>query len=153
MRRTLAFLPVLGVLAGCSLPTPGTQPLVPPTPATWMHAEQQADRFDRAFRTGGMTGVAGDIDARYADAMLSRQPIAVHDCLVYDDFADRFAAQMNKQAGFPIPPFFQPATVYPRMAHYSGPAEFNDPEIMSGYLNQGAGTIFAVIAAREKARQ
>ena len=98
MRRPLALLPVLVSLAGCSLPTPATQPLVPPTPAAWMHAEQQADRFDHAFRSGGMTGVAGDIDDCYADAMRSRQPIAIRDCLVYDDFADRFAAQMNKQA-------------------------------------------------------
>ena len=60
---------------------------------------------------------------------------------------------MNKQAGLPVPPFFQPATVYPRLAHYSGPAGFNDAQIMSGYLNQGAGTIFAVIASWEKARQ
>ena len=153
MRRPLALLPDLVSLAGCSLPTPATQPLVPPTPAAWMHAEQQADRFDHAFRSGGMTGVAGDIDDCYANAMRSRQPIAIRDCLVYDDFADRFAAQMNKQAGLPVPPFFQPATVYPRLAHYSGPAGFNDAQIMSGYLNQGAGTIFAVIAWREKARQ
>ena len=106
MRRPLALLPVLTSLAGCSLPTPATHPLVAPTPAAWMHAEQQADRFDHAFRSGGMTGVAGDIDDRYADAMRSRQPMAIRDCLVYDDFADRFAAQMNKQSGLPVPPFF-----------------------------------------------
>lgn len=116
-----------------------------------MHAEQQAGRFDHAFRTGGMTDVAADIDDCYADAMRSHQSIAIRYCLVYDDFGDRFAAQMNKQASLPIPPFFQPATVYPRMARYSGPAGFNDAQIMSGYLQQGSNTIFSVIASRTRA--
>jgi hypothetical protein len=154
MRHRLAALPVLALLAACAIPsqpTGSSQPLVAPTPAAWMHAEQQADRFDHAFRTGGMSGVAADIDDCYAAAMRSRQQIAVRDCLVYDDFADRFAAQMNRQAGLPVPPFFQPATVYPRLAHYSGPAGFNDAQIMSGYMSQGSNAIFAVIASRTKA--
>jgi len=75
-------------------------------------------------------------------------PIAVRDCLVYDDFADRFAAQMSRQSHLPIPPFFQPATVYQRLAHHSGPAGFNDAQIMSGNLREVSDMMFAVIASR-----
>lgn len=39
-----------------------------------------------------------------------------------------FTAQMNKRMTLPISPFFQPATAYPRLARYSGPARFNPQE-------------------------
>ena len=156
MNRRLLSLAGLALLSACAMqsqPTADLQPNLPVPPAAWAHAEQQADRFDRAFHTGGMSGVAADINECYAAALRSGEQIAVRDCLVYDDFADRFAAQMNRQSHLPIPPFFQPATVYPRLAHYSGPAGFNDAQIMSGYLNQGSNTIYAVIASRAKRHQ
>lgn len=156
MKWNLTGLCPVALLAACALPAQQQVPM--PTqsnipPAAWYHAEQQADRFDRAFKSGGMSGVAEDIDRCYRQALASGNHIFFRDCLVYDDFADRFAAQMNKQAHFPIPAFFQPANVYPRLSRYSGPAGFNDAEIMSGYLREGSNTIFAVIASRTRPPQ
>lgn len=156
MSRRLPCLIGLALLSACAVQPQSmanVEPNVPVPPAAWAHAEQQADRFDRAFHTGGMSGVAADINECYATARHSGEPIAVRDCLVYDGFADRFAAQVDRQFHLGIPPYFQPATAYPRLAHYSGPAGFNDAQIMAGYLNQGANTIFAVMASRSKASQ
>jgi len=94
-----------------------------------------------------------DIDTCYAASMQSGEQLAVRDCLVYDDFADRFAAQVDRLTRLGMPPLFQPAAVCRRLAICSGPAGCTDSQIMSGYLDQGSNEIFAVIASRIKPGQ
>lgn len=132
----------------------GTQAAAQPVPNLSLppgaraEAQLQANRFDKAFRSGGMAGVSVDIGNCYSDAMQSGERLLLRECLVYDDFADRFAGMVHQRnVNMPIPPYFLPAAAYQRLAHYSGPAGFNDAQIMSGYLKQGANSIFAALSA------
>lgn len=123
-------------------------------PGARAEAQAQANRFDKAFRSGGMSGVSVDIGDCYNDAMQSRERLLLRECLVYDAFADRFAGTVHQQnANMLIPPYFQPAAAYQRLAHYSGPAGFNDAQIMSGYLRQGANSIFAALSEINRRRR
>ena len=116
-------------------------------PGARAEAQAQANRFDKAFRSGGMSGVSVDIDDCYNNAMQSGERLFLRECLVYDSFADRFAGMVHRQnANMPIPPYFLPATAYQRLARYSGPAGFNDAQIMLGYLRQGVNSIFAALS-------
>ena len=145
LASALAFVMVASIMGHQAV---AQSPLnLPLPPGAAAEAQYQASRFDKAFHTGGMAGVSVDIDNCYNDAMQSRQRHLLRECLVYDDFADRFAAVVHRQnTNLPIPPYFLPAAAYHRLARYSGPAGFNDAQIMSGYLTQGSNSIFAALS-------
>lgn len=150
-RRSISLAAVLAT--GMLVLIVGTQataqalPNSPLPPGAWEEAQFQASRFDKAFHSGGMAGVSADISNCYSDAMQSRERLLLRECLVYDSFADRFSAMAYRQnPNLPILPYFVPAAAYQRLAHYSGPAGFNDAEIMSGYLRQGSNSMFAALS-------
>lgn len=147
---SLAALLAAEILVSIIVGRATAQPLpnVPLPPGAWAEAQYQVGRFDKAFHSGGMTGVSADISNCYSDAMQSGQRLLLRECLVYDDFADRFAGMAFRQnPNLPIPPYFVPAAAYQRFAHYSAPAGFNDAQTLSGYLRQGSNSMFAALSA------
>ena len=72
-------------------------------------------------------------------------------CLVLDWFAYHFNQEANRQQpGFGNLPFFQQQMVAARAGRYGPLAGFSDPEVLGGYVAQGANTIFLVMANRNQ---
>ena len=122
------------------------------TPAAWLEAQHEADRFDRDKQRGGMTEVISDIQQCYSRTTRPRvDQQALRQCLVFDYFTVRFNAETERQMpGLGNLPFYQQNAVQERLGRYGPLAGFRDPAVLGGYIAQGSKSIFSALAARTK---
>lgn len=155
----VAALGAILVLAGCQMPQQprqfgGTSPALRATytQASLQQANRQVDRFEAARSTQGMSGVSADIENCYRNTTRPvLQFVPLRECMIYDTFAVRLDEEVTKQLGLGGGiPFFSKQAFGVRLQRYAAQAGFYEPQVMVGYLRQGADTMFAVVVDRQR---
>lgn len=158
-RPIIAALAAALVLSGCQTPQQrgpfGTTPLLARgiyTQGALGQANRLVDRFEADRQEGGMVAVSADISDCYRTTTRPFvQTIPLRECMILDDFAVKLDRETARRFGVGGGlPFFSIQAFSGRLQSFGGLAGFSDAEVLGGYIGQGASTMFAVLAERQR---
>lgn len=99
-----------------------------------------------------MAAVSADISDCYRTTTRPFvQTIPLRECMILDDFAVKLDREMARQFGMGRGlPFFSVQAFSGRLQRFGAMAGFSDGEVLGGYIGQGASTMFALLADRQR---